>query len=66
MEIINVGNIQSSHRSGMRPVGCPRGPSKRIQLKIRESNALAGRIVADCDLIILNFLEVTATDSRAV
>ena len=46
----------------MRPVGCPRGPSNRIQLKIRESNTLAGRIVTDWDLIILNSLEVTETD----
>ena len=66
MEIINIGNIQSSYHPGVRPVGCPRGPSKRIQLYIRESNTLAGRIVTDWDLIILNYLEVTETDSRAV
>ena len=47
MEIINIGNIQSSYRPGVRPLGCPRGPSKRIQLKIRESNTLAGRIGTD-------------------
>ena len=55
MEIIYAGNIQSSDGPGVRPVGCPRGPSKRIQLKIRESNTLAGRIVTDRDLIILNY-----------
>ena len=32
MEISNIGNIQSSYRPGVRPVGCPRGPSKRSHL----------------------------------
>ena len=45
MDIINIGNIQSSYRPGVRPVGCPTGPSKRIQLYTRESNTLAGRII---------------------
>ena len=66
MGIINIGNIQSSYRPMVRPVGCRRGPSKRIQLKVRESSTLAGRIVAGWDLNILDYLEVTATDSRAV
>ena len=47
MEIIKIGNIQSSYRPGVRPVECPRGPSKRIQLYIRDSNTLTGRIVTD-------------------